>query len=72
MKYLTRKEVFEICTKHKYVVFRLYNNFQEAINCKVITISKNAKREIDDRPTDYISFHACSFSEYISKKIGFI
>lgn len=56
---------------HKYLLIRRYNGQQFAVNSKIIDIGENVSRP-DNRETVFMSFKACNFQEYISKKLPFI
>jgi len=74
MKKLRIYQIHNVCQLHKYLLLRYPDGHYIAINCKVVNTKKLLKK-FDKKPnakTNFVSFRACSFMEYISLKTPFL
>lgn len=69
---MTVKQLYSACQKHKYLLLRMYNGKQMAINCKVAKLAKKQNNYPEDDETDFASFIPCDFITYIHYKTPFI
>jgi len=75
MKFMTRKQLYDVCIKHEYILVRDPISLKtHAINCKVAKLGGLKEKVIrcPDAETNYSSFIPCNFMEYISNKTAFI
>ena len=71
MRTMTALQVETACNKSNYVLFRLPTGKQLAINSRCVNIAKRRPGFDPNNRTSFVSFKACNFQEYISKKTGF-
>ena len=71
MKNLTRKQLYQICQKNKYILVKFTPNIIVGINCKIGLIASK-KYCINDTETNYSSWQPCNFMEYITHKTPFL
>ncbi len=68
---MTALQVQSALHKSDYVLFRFPSGHQIGINSKCIEMAKRKTGFNPNEITDFVSFKACSFHEYISKKVSF-
>lgn len=72
---LTAIQIKKAMAKHKYLILRNKWGIEYGINCSILPIiekTKSENRMLDHELTGYFSWRPCSFSEYVSKKAGFV
>lgn len=73
MKNITRAHLYDVCQKNRFILLRYRSdNSQIAVNCRVALLKNLEWAKQDLTETKFISWKACSFHEYISKKVPFI
>lgn len=69
MKNMTALEVYSVCTKNDYVLFRASESgVIWAFNCKCVYAAMRHKFHSMHSQTRFISYRKCSFMDYISNK----
>lgn len=72
-KNLTKKQLYEACQKHEYLLLRYYpDNSLVAVNTRIARFKKFDIMKYDEKESNYSSFIPCTFSEYITYKTPFI
>ena len=71
-RYLTVKQLYDACQKHKYLLLRFKSGYQMGINCKVAEIAQRLNPKEWGKKTDFVSYIPCGLNEYIQHKHSFI
>lgn len=71
-RYLTVRQLYDACQKHKYLLLRFASGYQMGVNCKIAAIAQRVNPKEWGKETEFVSYKPCDLNEYIEHKHSFI